>query len=91
MNVVDLASGQSRDFSLDEPNQYIFEALKKLSKRGGNLRFSMSQAEKERLDKKFNYGFLVDFRKYVGVDDSLTYREEDDNGLYVFTTYFKPD
>ncbi len=90
MNVVDLASGKSRNISLDESNESIFAALKSLSKRGGNLRFSMSHAEKERLDKKFNSGFLVDFRKYVGVDDSLTYREEDD-GLYVFTTYFKPD
>lgn len=91
MNVVDLASGESHDFTLEESNGSILKSLKDLSLRGGNLRFTMTHAEKEKLEEKFDHGFHVALRDFVGADDSLTYREEEGGENYVFTTYFKPD
>lgn len=95
MNVVNLITGESHEFNLTESAEDFFNALFALSSDGGNLRFSMDYSERLLFENRFEgehvAQFVHELRSRAKTDDSLTYREEDDAGLYVFTTYRKPD
>ncbi len=96
MNVINLVSGESHGFTLIESSDSFSQKLSDLTGGdGGNLRFEMDTDDRTLFESRFEGEhiavFMNEFRQFLGVDDSLTYREDEDDDLHVITTYRKPD